>query len=189
MQNLINIINQQQLPVLMYPENTILSVANSLNVKSSLDYSKNITEMPGPTGESNRLSTHARGLVLCLGPSRDAALEQAISALSVGNTVVIVAPGITDALELFIKQKLPVAGFDGELTAEVLYSVNGYDAVLTQVETVTLQSYREALAKREGVLIPLITEANDAERLVIERHLCIDTTAAGGNASLIAAGS
>ncbi len=43
-----------------------------------------------------------------------------------------------------------------------------------------------ALSKREGALLPVITEHKLDQRYVIERHLCIDTTAAGGNASLIA---
>lgn len=47
--------------------------------------------------------------------------------------------------------------------------------------------YAEALAAREGALIPLITEADPTERLTLERHVCIDTTAAGGNAALLAA--
>jgi len=46
----------------------------------------------------------------------------------------------------------------------------------------------QALAKSSGVLIPLITDP-DLQHLVSERHLCVDTTAAGGNARLIAAGS
>ncbi len=75
------------------------------------------------------------------------------------------------------------------MTPQVLSQVNGYEAVLSQAETPILQQYRCALAEREGALLPLITETDAAERLVIERHLCIDTTAAGGNASLIAAGS
>jgi RHH-type proline utilization regulon transcriptional repressor/proline dehydrogenase/delta 1-pyrroline-5-carboxylate dehydrogenase len=37
-------------------------------------------------------------------------------------------------------------------------------------------------------LLPLICESADPQRYTMERHLCIDTTAAGGNASLIAAG-
>ena len=35
--------------------------------------------------------------------------------------------------------------------------------------------------------MPLVTGLVDAERYCLERHLCIDTTAAGGNASLLAA--
>jgi RHH-type proline utilization regulon transcriptional repressor/proline dehydrogenase/delta 1-pyrroline-5-carboxylate dehydrogenase len=35
--------------------------------------------------------------------------------------------------------------------------------------------------------VPLETALVSPERYVVERHLCIDTTAAGGNASLLAA--
>jgi RHH-type proline utilization regulon transcriptional repressor/proline dehydrogenase/delta 1-pyrroline-5-carboxylate dehydrogenase len=59
---------------------------------------------------------------------------------------------------------------------------------MAQTDSSTMQAWRQALAGREGVLVPLITETNAAERLIVERHLCIDTTAAGGNASLIAGG-
>ena len=43
-----------------------------------------------------------------------------------------------------------------------------------------------ALAARDGPLLPLITETLSPERYILERHLCVDTTAAGGNASLVA---
>jgi RHH-type proline utilization regulon transcriptional repressor/proline dehydrogenase/delta 1-pyrroline-5-carboxylate dehydrogenase len=36
-------------------------------------------------------------------------------------------------------------------------------------------------------LIPLICESDPNPRLILERHICIDTTAAGGNARLLAA--
>ena len=36
-----------------------------------------------------------------------------------------------------------------------------------------------------GPLIPLLTSVDDASRLLLERHVCIDTTAAGGNATLM----
>jgi RHH-type proline utilization regulon transcriptional repressor/proline dehydrogenase/delta 1-pyrroline-5-carboxylate dehydrogenase len=90
---------------------------------------------------------------------------------------------------VFNNKRLPVMGVEGNLTQQALRLANGYDAVLSQADTQTLQAYRLALAERDGALLPLITETNTPERLVIERHLCIDTTAAGGNASLIAAGS
>ena len=53
-------------------------------------------------------------------------------------------------------------------------------------ETELLKQYRQALAQRDGALLPLINEHTLDQRYVIERHLCVDTTAAGGNASLIA---
>jgi RHH-type proline utilization regulon transcriptional repressor/proline dehydrogenase/delta 1-pyrroline-5-carboxylate dehydrogenase len=59
--------------------------------------------------------------------------------------------------------------------------------VLLWTDAETARAYAEALAARDGGLIPLITEANPAPRLTLERHLCVDTTAAGGNADLLAA--
>src|SRR5690606_26139792 len=52
-----------------------------------------VTEMPGPTGELNRLSTYPRGKVLCLGPTPDDALAQARMARAVGCPALIVCPG------------------------------------------------------------------------------------------------
>src|SRR5690606_18832794 len=48
-------------------------------------------DMPGPTGESNRLSLHPRGRVLCLGAGGEVALAQAVQALAAGNSVLLVA--------------------------------------------------------------------------------------------------
>jgi len=65
--------------------------------------------------------------------------------------------------------------------------VEGFEAIASAAGASTLREYRVALARRDGALLPLLTEQNAPERFVIERHLCVDTTAAGGNASLIAA--
>jgi RHH-type proline utilization regulon transcriptional repressor/proline dehydrogenase/delta 1-pyrroline-5-carboxylate dehydrogenase len=143
-------------------------------------------EMPGPTGEQNHLSCHARGVVLCLGPDAESALEQAGTALSQGNKVVVIAPGVEKLLADAIKAGLPVAAVDGLLEPEALIQLSGYEAVTSVAEKSLLKQYRQALAKRDGALLPIITEHTLDQRYVIERHLCIDTTAAGGNASLIA---
>ncbi len=59
---------------------------------------------------------------------------------------------------------------------------------MPNAETVeTLRVLRIALAARDGGIVPLITEAIAPYRYLVERHLCIDTTAGGGNASLLAA--
>jgi RHH-type proline utilization regulon transcriptional repressor/proline dehydrogenase/delta 1-pyrroline-5-carboxylate dehydrogenase len=76
----------------------------------------------------------------------------------------------------------------GSIYAGDLASLRGIDAVISQADEISLREYRKALAQRDGMLIPLINELSP-QRLVTERHLCVDTTAAGGNASLIAAGS
>lgn len=143
-------------------------------------------EMPGPTGEQNHLSCHARGVVLCLGPNLESALAQAGTALSQGNQVVVVAPGAEKALADAARAGLPVVACDGLLEPEALLELSGFSAVVSVADQALLKAYRGALARRQGALLPLITEHTLDQRFVIERHLCVDTTAAGGNASLIA---
>jgi RHH-type proline utilization regulon transcriptional repressor/proline dehydrogenase/delta 1-pyrroline-5-carboxylate dehydrogenase len=145
-----------------------------------------IDSMPGPTGETNQLSAHPRGVVLCLGPRRAQALNQALSALAQQNRVVMVCAEGSELADLLAGEGLPVFGADGHIEAAMLGEIDGMDAVMSQARDEVLRDYRIALADRDGKLIPLICELGAAERLVVERHLCIDTTAAGGNASLIA---
>ena len=157
-----------------------------INVEKNRDLA--VYDLPGPTGETNQLSIHPRGLVLCLGPGRDLAFDQAITALSSGNSVVVIDEDIEADLDHINQSDLPVGALVGSISAGDLASLQGIDAVLCQADEMTSRNFRKALAQRDGALIPLINEL-DPLRLVIERHLCVDTTAAGGNASLIAAGS
>lgn len=143
-------------------------------------------EMPGPTGELNLLSDHGRGTVVCLGPDQVTAMTQAMMALSQGNAVVVVAPEAEQFMAQAIAKGLPVVAISGLLIADALVDAENFAAVASNADADSLRQYRVALAERDGALLPLITELNSPERFVIERHLCIDTTAAGGNASLIA---
>jgi len=131
--------------------------------------------LPGPTGELNQLSTYGRGVVLCLGPTLKQAQIQAHEAQKAGCTTVIIAPGASP-----LSDTMPLA---------YLENLQGFDAVALWADETALRAARLALAKRKGALLPLI-DANDIiERCIIERHICIDTTAAGGNAALLAADS
>ena len=121
-------------------------------------------DLPGPTGESNRLSDVPRGVVLCLGPTMAAAEAQAAEARAQGNGVVIA----------------------GAIAAEQLATLSGFDAAVFWGDATRARAYRSALANRPGALIPLIVERGQPERYRLERHVCIDTTASGGNAQLLA---
>ena len=167
----------------------LLQLARDANLDHAFQSVIGVETMPGPTGETNQLSAHPRGLVLCLGPGRDNALVQAISALAQQNSVVIVASQADQLGELLQRAGLPATGIDGYVEADTLREIKAIDAVMSQAQNEQLSAYRIALADREGKLIPLICEIDALDRLIVERHLCIDTTAAGGNASLIAAGS
>ncbi|SIS72787.1 bifunctional proline dehydrogenase/L-glutamate gamma-semialdehyde dehydrogenase PutA [Paracoccus saliphilus] len=119
--------------------------------------------LPGPTGESNRLTTHARGTVLCLGPD------------SAGQAAIAQAKGCATV-------EVP-----GSLPADALGTLSGMALVAYDGPEDQARLYRQALAAREGAIIPLVTSMELPAYAVLERHLCIDTTASGGNASLLAA--
>jgi len=129
-------------------------------------------DLPGPTGESNRLSLHPRGPILCLGPGKAAALTQAEAAAATGCPALAIAPGIEN-------------GLDGTLDLADLEVFSDIAGVVYWGEEAELRTARRALAARSGPIIPLITDADIAPHCHVERHLCIDTTAAGGNASLL----
>ena len=135
-----------------------------------------ILEMPGPTGESNVLSLYPRGRVLCLGPAPEDALEQARLASAAGCPALIVCPGVD--------REGAIAGY---LCREDLASLSGFAVVALWSEASDLATARVALAKRDGPLVQLVTDRDIADRCVLERHVCVDTTASGGNASLLAA--
>jgi RHH-type proline utilization regulon transcriptional repressor/proline dehydrogenase/delta 1-pyrroline-5-carboxylate dehydrogenase len=135
-------------------------------------------DMPGPTGEANRLELWPRGLVLCLGPTAQDAALQAGTARRMGCPALMVAPGIEAS-----------QGLPGRLNPECLSTLRGIAVVAhwgTEEETLAV---RRALAAREGPLIPLVSGGDLESYCVHERHTCIDTTAAGGNASLLAGDS
>lgn len=142
--------------------------------------------LPGPTGESNRLSMHPRGRVLCLGPTAELAIVQAVQALGAGCPVVMLAPGIEALARPMQAAGLPVAAIEGVIDTQTLTSLDSIASVAAAGDVEWTKALRQALAKRDGPIVPIETQAIAPSRFVIERHLCIDTTAAGGNASLLA---
>ncbi|MEZ5709174.1 MAG: bifunctional proline dehydrogenase/L-glutamate gamma-semialdehyde dehydrogenase PutA [Blastomonas sp.] len=130
---------------------------------------------PGPTGESNDLSVYPRGRILCLGPTPDDARKQAEIARAQGCAALIAVPGIE-----------PDKGLNGFVARDHLARIDGFDAIACWSEDADLSAIRKALAARDGPLLPLLAETDFSTRCHLERHVCIDTTAAGGNVSLLA---
>lgn len=134
-----------------------------------------VLDMPGVTGESNRLALWPRGLVLCLGPTLQDAIAQAGAARRMGCPTLIVVPGAQGADSI-----------DGFLDRADLQLLEGIEVVALGGDEEDLRAARKALAARQGKILPLVA-SNDLESYcLLERHTCIDTTAAGGNASLLA---
>ncbi len=121
--------------------------------------------LPGPTGESNVLRYHPRGTLLCLGPTDANVERQTEMAEATGNRV---------------------RTAESTLALEQLLADGDFEAVACFGPPEVLSAVRRTLSRRGGAIVPLITSPHETFRLIVERHVCIDTTAAGGNASLLA---
>ncbi|MFP4537305.1 MAG: bifunctional proline dehydrogenase/L-glutamate gamma-semialdehyde dehydrogenase PutA [Dichotomicrobium sp.] len=159
---------------------------DALAAAIALDASEYV--LPGPTGESNRMTTHARGTMLCLGPDGGTALAQAVQALAFGNAVVIACPEPPNAAKTLADNGAPVATLASRIDPEWLADLAGVAGAAYAGRDDALQAMRRALAGRDGPILPLIAEVIRPDRYFHERHLCVDTTASGGNAALLAAG-
>ncbi|RBI69813.1 bifunctional proline dehydrogenase/L-glutamate gamma-semialdehyde dehydrogenase [Roseovarius sp. TE539] len=120
--------------------------------------------LPGPTGESNRLTMHQRPALLCLGPGSETAQAQADAVNALGGRAVVAT---------------------GEVAPETLETLAGLSGAIYWGAGETARQYAAALARREGPILPLVTGMPDRGHVLHERHVCVDTTAAGGNAALL----
>jgi len=144
--------------------------------------------LPGPTGESNELRLHGRGVFALLadGAAAADAAEAVGLALAAGNAVALVGASLDvgpalRALVLEMPTQTARALLDDPRLAGVCM-VSGRD---TDARAVQRQ-----MAARRGPILPLITTAewhSDAHlvRFAAEQTLTINTAAAGGNAALL----
>jgi len=159
---------------------------------------KNPQELPGPTGESNTIYLENRGNVICFADDKVSFhfwVMSLVTALATGNTV------ITVVSDLFYEEAL--AFRDKFIATSVNKSVLQV-AKLTHLETmlahpalagVVVDSncdrkhyISEKLAERNGAILPVISSEyfdNLIQRLLTEKTISIDTTASGGNTSLM----
>lgn len=120
--------------------------------------------LPGPTGESNRLSLLPGPPVLCLGPGHSAVDEQVAAVHAQGG----------HALRS-----------DGTVSPEQVEQTPDIGGALWWGDIGTARQYDIALSRRPGPIVQLILGMPDAGHVMTERHVCVDTTAAGGNAALL----
>lgn len=138
--------------------------------------------LPGPTGESNSLRFCARGRALCAAHSRAGLLNQLAAVFATGNQALVDQTGAA-----LLPAGLPAAVLARIVAAGEL-AVAEIDIALC--ETACCRQWLPMLAARDGALVSVVqTDGSQPValwRLVAERALCINTAAAGGNASLMA---
>lgn len=141
-----------------------------------------VVELPGPVGERNLYSVHPRGRVLAL-PATEAGLTQQLSAVAAtGNSIAIPA----SAKGLVADLDLP----DGVDWVENWQDEPPFAHVLIEEAGEPVEPLLAAIAAKDGP-IPIVQlgGADSPYRtdwMLEEVSMSIDTTAAGGNASLMA---
>ena len=158
--------------------------ASAMSAAAALDPGP--IDLPGPTGESNRYRLVPRGTILCAGPG-DALLDQAVQALSAGNSVLAVAPQARKLLASLLDGPMPVVAIDADLP--MIAPEWQIEGVTGAAATETHARLRRYVARRDGPILPLIAERIAPWQYAHERAICVDTTAAGGNTALLAASS
>lgn len=146
--------------------------------------------LPGPTGESNILRLHTRGVIVCIG-KEDAMLKQVALALYAGNSVVAIPLSGGDKLEELMKILLCEFNLPNLIQIVNLSKLSAFlggpiDGVAADGEW---RDYvGNYLCRREGAILPILSANSDPERFFHERVVTINTTAAGGNATLLTLG-
>ncbi len=174
--------------------------------------------LPGPTGELNQWLMTPRGRVLIVATPDNAtdAIACCCEALAFGNAVVALVPAAwcaadaatahdpeatawrawTAQLSEGARNALVAIACDaaGQPPASIGAAItgSGCDAVVMAAVMAaggeTARTIRAALAASDGPIRPLVIGPGQINAYVHEQAICVDTTAAGGNATLLAAG-
>jgi RHH-type proline utilization regulon transcriptional repressor/proline dehydrogenase/delta 1-pyrroline-5-carboxylate dehydrogenase len=144
--------------------------------------------LTGPTGEENRYQLLPRQSVLSLAVREEDRLMQLAALLNLGCSVLwpIEAKPLLQRLPALVQAAIT-------LVTDWQHAEVELGAVVLHGDAAARLSTAQALAKRDGAIIPLITLDQESsglplERLVIERAISTNTAAAGGNASLMVLG-
>lgn len=157
--------------------------------------------LPGPTGEANSLTVSGRGLVVCASEDECnelAMVDQICTALLAGNVVYIFGKSSQSMQAFLLEAECPpdvVAAFPFSELPTILnhshISVVAYCGAAQNIRTLN-----HSLAQTFGIITQLIAQDSESHtrsiddpayinRFITERTLTINTTAIGGNASLL----
>ncbi len=159
---------------------------------------KNPIRLPGPTGESNVLYYEPRGVLVCFA-DKDVTFEywtqSIVTALATGNTVVSVVSDVFYKEALAFRDKFVATGAPENVLQvarlnhlDTLLMDENLAGVVVDSETSRRAYISAKLADRTGAILPVITaEYLDTlvQRMLTEKTISIDTTASGGNTSLM----
>ena len=139
------------------------------------------TRLEGPTGESNELSLHGRGVFACISPwNFPLAIfaGQVTAALAAGNAVVAKPAEPTPLVAAQFVRLLHEAGVapealhfvpsPGRAFGEVAFAHRALGGVAMTGSTATALTINRALAARSGAIVPLIAETGGLNAMLVD---------------------
>ncbi|PCK01946.1 MAG: trifunctional transcriptional regulator/proline dehydrogenase/L-glutamate gamma-semialdehyde dehydrogenase [Alteromonadaceae bacterium] len=159
---------------------------------------KNPILLPGPTGESNILYLENRGNVICfadINVSFHFWVLSIVTALATGNTAITVVSDVFYEEALAFRDKFIATGEDENVFQVARLRHLSTLLMHPALAGVVVDSHCDRkhyisakLAERKGAILPVISSEyfdNLIQRLTTEKTVSIDTTASGGNTSLM----
>jgi RHH-type proline utilization regulon transcriptional repressor/proline dehydrogenase/delta 1-pyrroline-5-carboxylate dehydrogenase len=136
--------------------------------------------LPGPVGEENRYMLAPRGAVLCWALSEDGLRRQLAACAATGNVALPAGPAAASNAQRNAMQDAMRNAAD-----------EPFDVALYEGDEAGLLALQQRLARQPGPIVPVLTALDGVYApvmLVHERCVCVNTAAAGGNASLMSVG-
>ena len=137
--------------------------------------------MPGPTGESNKLSLHPRGTFVCISPWNFPLaifMGQVTGALAAGNTVLAKPATQTPIIAFEAVQLLHEAGVPqevlhlivgpGRTVGERLISHQDVAGIAFTGSTQTARHINKTLAAKDGPIVPFIAETGGLNCMIVD---------------------
>lgn len=162
--------------------------------------------MPGPTGENNTLSSQGRGVFLCHSSIKESEsniglVGQIFTALIAGNCVITVGSegqAIMDMLASYVPEGVIQNIADSML--DTIIDADNLAGVAILCDASEVQALNRRLAAKQGLICQLIEETDSKTfstiakphyllRFITEQTVSNNTTAIGGNATLLELGS
>ncbi len=136
--------------------------------------------LPGPTGESNILSLHGRGVIAAISPwNFPLAIftGQVAAALAAGNAVIAKPAGQTPLIAALAVELLRRAGVPADIlhllpgggdVGAALVAHEGISGVVFTGSTKTARAINLTLAQRNGPIVPLIAETGGQNAMIVD---------------------
>lgn len=143
--------------------------------------------LPGPTGERNVLSMHARGVFVCISPWNFPLaifMGQVVAALVTGNTVIAKPAGQTSVIANFVVKLMHKAGIPKSALQLVITSGSNISNYVLTDERIagvvftgsceTSRAINLTLANRDSGIVPFIAETGGQNAMIVDSSALLE---------------